>query len=104
MNNKKKCIKKTELKNYKNKNKKIRKYKQLQITEKVKINNFGYSYKNKIILKHKKHKSEKEKKIFHNLINGISFILFSISYYFYYLSLEKCFNGEDIVKNWIGLN
>ena len=49
---------------------------------------------------------KKQNKKHYNYYNGISIVLFIISYYFYYLSLEKCLDGiaECSTKlNWIKL-
>ena len=63
-----------------------------------------YLYKNKNKLKIHKIGSTKTHKIASIIFNIIGLLLFITSYYFYYLSLEKCFDGEDTCSkklNWI---
>ena len=48
-----------------------------------------------------KFNNEKTSKINIICLNVISLLLFIASYYFYYLSLEKCLDGEDVCcKRW----
>ena len=52
-------------------------------------------------------KPKKGRNIFMIFSNIISFLLFIVAYYFYYLSLDKCFEGEDVCSkkwDWILLN
>ena len=82
----------------------------------IKINYGHYERKNALtyISKNKMKKNKKKKNLkmgnekIANISNIISLLLFIISYYFYYLSLEKCFGGEEeciliLVKNGNGL-
>ena len=75
----------------------------------IKINYGHYEGKNAFtyISKNKMKKNEKKKNLkmgnekIANICNIISLLLFIISYYFYYLSLEKCFGGEEeCSKKW----
>ena len=50
-----------------------------------------------------KNETKNNKKILNNLFG---FLLFALSYYFYFLSLEKCFDGDDVCckkLDWIKL-
>ena len=65
-----------------------------------KIDNYKYSSREKFIQGNQKikikYKNQKNlKSIFKIFFNGIGLLLFIISYYFYYLSLDKCLQGED---------
>ena len=83
-----------------------RKLKKIRILDSKKINTFKKYYKEKISLKNKQTKPKKRNKIFIIFYNGISLLLFILSYYFYYLSLEKCLEGEDVCSkkmDWIQL-
>ena len=78
---------------------------------KIKSDNFIYSSHEKLLLKNQKYryklnKQKNSEKTFPVIFNSIIILLFIISYYFYYLSLEKCFKGEDGCSrklNWIKL-
>ena len=61
----------------------------------IKINNYNYSHMKKTRTNKIKNTHKNNKKIFNIFFNLIGLILFVASYYFYYLSLEKCFEGED---------
>ena len=61
--------------------------------------------RNKKIYK-SKNEPKNNKKILNTLFNLIGFSLFALSYYFYFLSLEKCFEGDDVCckkLDWIKL-
>ena len=76
--------------NIKRKSKKSRK------KNSIKINMSKYSRKRKAEIIKIKKEPKKSKKILNIVFNLFGLLLFSVSYYFYYLSLEKCFDGEDI--------
>ena len=70
----------------------------------IKVKYAKYRYKKKYILKNHKIGITKTHKIASIIFNIIGLLLFITSYYFYYLSLEKCFDGEDACSkklNWI---
>ena len=110
MENEKKLLKPSEKKKFKYYNKKIKKSKQaksilIEPNKSKNLNRIKFKLKkaNKKEPEIKLTKVNKTLKIFFNIIG---LFLFIISYYFYYLSLEKCFDGEDFctVKwNWIKL-
>ena len=61
----------------------------------------GKNNKKNIEFTFNRRKISKKTKFFFNLIG---LLLFITSYYFYYLSLEKCFEGEDVCcrkSNWV---
>ena len=94
-----KYIPKKEKKNKSRINFQNRNEKKVKIFER--INTFKYIPKNK----EKKNKSginfKKENKKISKICNILSLLLFIVSYYFYYLSLEKCFEGEEACsKKW----
>ena len=94
-----KYIPKKEKKNKSRINFQNRNEKKVKIFER--INTFKYIPKNK----EKKNKSginlKKENKKISKICNIPSLLLFIVSYYFYYLSLEKCFEGEEACsKKW----
>ena len=78
---------------------------------KIKLDNLIYSSHKKLSIKKQKYryklkKQKNSKKIFPVIFNAIILLLFIISYYFYYLSLEKCFKGEGQCSrklDWIKL-
>ena len=81
-----------------------RKYKKSRKNNSVKINISKYSLRRKTRGNKIKNKSKNNKNIFNVLFNLFGLLLFLISYYFYYLSLEKCYDGEDICSKkleWI---
>ena len=99
------------LKNKKNKFSKKRKITKSKLKDAIKVNNLN---KLKLNVQKKKKSSKKEsnvkltkhKIIFLIFSNLIGLLLFIISYYFYYLSLEKCTSGEDwctLKWDWIKL-
>ena len=65
----------------------------------IKSDNLIYPSHKKLSLKRQKYryklkKQKNSKKTFPVIFNAIILLLFIISYYLYYLSLEKCFKGE----------
>ena len=79
---------------------------------KIKTDNLIYSSHQKLLLlenqkyRYKLKKQKNSEKKFRVIFNSIIILLFITSYYFYYLSLEKCFQGEDACSrklNWIKL-
>ena len=101
-----------------NKNTKSKMKKKIKYYHKEKPKKFFILDNNKIIKSKKsfksnkraklaKTKSKKENKIFFIFCNAFSFVLFIFSYCFYYLSLDKCLDGEDVCSkkwDWILLN
>ena len=86
--------------------KKEKKYKVIKIQNDVKVKAFQY-YRYKKIRQESPENQPKSLIIFIRLFfKWISPLLFVISYYFYYLSLEKCFDGDDecsLKLKWIKL-
>ena len=83
-----------------------RKFKKSRKNSIIKINNYNYSHMKKTRTNKIKNTHKNNKKIFNIFFNLIGLILFVASYYFYYLSLEKCFEGEDACSKkleWIKL-
>ena len=67
----------------------------------IKINISQYSLKRKARTNKRKNKQKNNKKYPEIVLEIISLPLFALSYYLYYLSLEKCFEGEDVCsKKW----
>ena len=94
MNYKKKWNKYNKKKKYKSNN--TTKYKKIKIQKALNIKTFKY-FPSKILNKKKLENTKKSfVKYIYLFLKWISPLLFAISYYFYYLSLEKCFEGEDI--------
>ena len=99
------------LKNKKNKFSKKRKITKSKLKDAIKVNNLNklklnVQKKKKSIKKESNVKLTKHKIIFLIFSNLIGLLLFIISYYFYYLSLEKCTSGEDwctLKWDWIKL-
>ena len=101
-----------------NKNTKSKMKKKIKYYHKEKPKKFFILDNNKIIKSKKsfksnkraklaKTKSKKENKFFFIFCNAFSFVLFIFSYCFYYLSLDKCLDGEDVCNkkwDWILLN
>ena len=89
---------------YKYKKYNKRRYKKLSNKIFVKNNTLVYSKKKGVLKKEKKDIKPSKKKISNICkiyFNIISLLLFAISYYFYYLSLEKCLEGEEACsKKW----
>ena len=95
----------------KNKYTSKRKFKKAKIITYDKIASFKHFSHKKFILKIKNYKQNtlklnNWKGKFQVFFEGIGLLLFIISYYFYYLSLDKCLEGEDECTrklNWIQL-
>ena len=110
MENEKKLLKPSEKKKFKYYNKIIKKSKQaksilIEPNKSKNLNRIKFKSK-KTNKKEQKIKLKRGNRILKIFFNIIGLFLFIISYYFYYLSLEKCFDGEDFctVKwNWIKL-
>ena len=71
----------------------------------TKLNAFTKIAKNKVNIK-ERYNFIKSNKILSKFLNILSLLLFITSYYFYYLSLEKCFEGEKACSQkweWIML-
>jgi len=105
-------------KNYIKKNKKQNSnYRRVKINKRsksiniIKSDNLIYPSHKKLSLKKQKYryklkKQKNSKKTFPVIFNAIILLLFIISYYLYYLSLEKCFKGEGQCSkklDWIKL-
>ena len=93
-------------------NNKYKYYKKLSLNKSFKIrdsNKNAYSFKYPFKNKFKKKKETqyiKGKIIAKIIMNIISLMLFIVAYYYYYLSIEKCLNGETECSqkwNWIKL-
>ena len=98
---------------------KVKKYKYKQFNQKRKIKRsilknshkinkirFKFAYSKKSKKGQQKNELSKGKKIIRIFSNIISLILFIKAYYLYYLSLEKCLDGDDWCTqkwNWITL-
>ena len=95
----KKYFKSTKRKKFKYSKKRNIKKLKLNIVTEIVDNEYSNSKKQiGIINKSINKKFEKKNRIIFNLI---SLLLFIISYYFYYLSLEKCLQGDDACsKKW----
>ena len=98
----KKYFKSTKRKKFKYSKKRNIKKLKLNIVTEIVDNEYSNSKKQiGIINKSINKKFEKKNRIIFNLI---SLLLFIISYYFYYLSLEKCLQGDEKNKkkwNWM---
>ena len=73
----------------------------LKLNNSIKVKYYKYYYQKKYRFKSHKFKNNDVKKKTCIAFNIIGLVLFLTSYYLYYLSLEKCLDGEDICsKNW----
>ena len=83
-----------------------RRFKKSKVVKSIKRNTFKHSKYIKLKRKEIEINQKNQPIILNLILNGISLLLFIISYYCYYLSLEKCFKGEDRCSknfNWIKL-
>ena len=93
---------------YKRRNKNIKRNRLLSSSDKLdmdRVNKFKKVFNHKSKIKGKR-KSDIIHKILKPIYNIIGFLLFIAAYYFYYLSLEKCFKGTDACSkklDWIKL-